>query len=145
MNCLQTESVGCNEHNVSEEKKNTSEYDIEYIHCLPTELRKLHSSEVSYSIASVFCCFGHRVRSFTLSEQLYNELESNWVDSLDLPTQNFVLVGAFSRKAHRARKQVFLNKIRRHAYRQNIPSVRTVTNAHAYWIRFLRYQWYTWL
>ena len=30
------------------------------------------------------------------------------VESLELPTQNVVLVGAFSRKAHRVRKQVFL-------------------------------------
>jgi len=43
-----------------------------------------------------------------LSEQLYNELKTNGVESLELPTQNIVLVGAFSRKAHRVRKQVFL-------------------------------------
>ena len=43
-----------------------------------------------------------------LSEQLYNELKANGVESLELPTQNCVLVGAFSRKAHRVRKQVFL-------------------------------------
>ena len=43
-----------------------------------------------------------------LSEQLYNELKANGVESLELPTQNFVLVGAFSRKARRVRKQIFL-------------------------------------
>jgi len=42
------------------------------------------------------------------SEQLYKELKLNGVESLELPTQNFVLVGAFSWKAHRVRKQVFL-------------------------------------
>jgi hypothetical protein len=42
-----------------------------------------------------------------LSEQLYNELKSNGVESLELPAQN-VLVGAFSQKAYRVRKQVFL-------------------------------------
>ena len=43
-----------------------------------------------------------------VSEQLYNELKVNGVESLELPTQNIVLVGAFSRKAHRVRKQVSL-------------------------------------
>jgi hypothetical protein len=43
-----------------------------------------------------------------LSEQLYNELKANGVENLELPTQNVVLVGAFSRKAHRVRKQVFV-------------------------------------
>jgi hypothetical protein len=39
---------------------------------------------------------------------LYNELKANGVKSLELPTQNVVLVGAFSRKAHRVKKQVFM-------------------------------------
>ena len=43
-----------------------------------------------------------------LSEQLYNELKANGVQSLELPTQNVVLVGAFSQKAHRVKKQVLL-------------------------------------
>jgi hypothetical protein len=43
-----------------------------------------------------------------LSEPLYNELKGNGFKSLELPTQNFVLGGAFSRKTHRVRKQVFL-------------------------------------
>jgi hypothetical protein len=43
-----------------------------------------------------------------LLEQLYNELKLNGFESLELPTQNVVLFGAFSGKAHRIRKQVFL-------------------------------------
>jgi hypothetical protein len=43
-----------------------------------------------------------------LSEPFYNELKANGVESLELPTQNGVLVRAFSRKAHGVRKQVFL-------------------------------------
>jgi hypothetical protein len=43
-----------------------------------------------------------------LSEPLYNELKVNGIESLELPTQNVVLVAAFSRKTHRVRKQVFL-------------------------------------
>lgn len=42
-----------------------------------------------------------------LSEQFYNELKAKGVKSLELPTQN-ILVGAFSRNAHRVRRQVFL-------------------------------------
>jgi len=34
-------------------------------------------------------------------------LRANGVDSLELPTQNVVLVGAFSRKTHQEKKQVF--------------------------------------
>ena len=43
-----------------------------------------------------------------LSTQLYNELRSNGVEILELPTQNVVLVGAFSRKTHRVKKQGFM-------------------------------------
>jgi hypothetical protein len=39
---------------------------------------------------------------------LYNKLILNGVESLELQTQNIVVVGEFSRKAHRVRKQVFL-------------------------------------
>jgi hypothetical protein len=44
----------------------------------------------------------------SMSEQLYKELKSNEIESLELPTQNFVFVGEFSRKAQRVRKQVYL-------------------------------------
>jgi hypothetical protein len=43
-----------------------------------------------------------------VSEQLYRELKANGVESLELPTQNLVLVGAFSRKEQRVTKQVYL-------------------------------------
>jgi hypothetical protein len=43
-----------------------------------------------------------------LSTQLYNELRANGVEILELPTQNVVLVGAFSRKKHHVKKQVFM-------------------------------------
>ena len=43
-----------------------------------------------------------------LSEELHNELKLNGVESLELATKNVVLVEAFSRKAHRVRKQIFL-------------------------------------
>jgi hypothetical protein len=43
-----------------------------------------------------------------MSEQLYRELKSNGVESLEMPRQNIVLVGTFSRKEQRVRKQVYL-------------------------------------
>jgi hypothetical protein len=43
-----------------------------------------------------------------LSENLYKELKSHGADCVELPKQNVVLVDAFSRKAQRVRKQVFL-------------------------------------
>jgi len=46
--------------------------------------------------------------AFVLSTQLYNELRANGVEILELPTQNVVLVGAFSRKTHHVKKQVFM-------------------------------------
>ena len=77
-----------------------------------------------------------------LSEQLYNELKANGVESLEMLTQNVVLVGAFSRKVHRVRKQVLLTLKFEDLHRSNMPRVRTVTNAHADWIQFLHCQWY---
>jgi hypothetical protein len=43
-----------------------------------------------------------------MSENLYREFKALGVESLELPTQNLVLVGAFSRKEQRVRKQVYL-------------------------------------
>jgi hypothetical protein len=43
-----------------------------------------------------------------LSENLYKELKSHGVDCVELPKQTVVLVDAFSRKAQRVRKRVFL-------------------------------------
>jgi len=69
-----------------------------------------------------------------LSKQLYNELKLNGVESLELPIQKFVLVGAFSGKAHRVRKQVLLTLKFGDTHRSDIPCVRIVTNAHVDWI-----------
>ena len=41
--------------------------------------------------------------------QMYDELRTRGVESLELPTQNVVLVGAFSQKTHRVKKQVFMS------------------------------------
>jgi hypothetical protein len=43
-----------------------------------------------------------------LSMQMYDELRAKGVESLELPTQNIVLVGAFSQKTHRVKKKVFM-------------------------------------
>jgi hypothetical protein len=109
MNCLQTERVGCNEHNVSEEKP-SSECDIIYLHYV-NEQNLGSCPQVKFLIGSHQYSAGLDTvcEASILSEQLCNELKANGVESLELPTKkNFVLVGAFSRKAHRLRKQVFL-------------------------------------
>jgi hypothetical protein len=76
--------------------------------CQRTEFRKLPSREVSCRIASVFCRLDTGCEASILLEQLYKELKENGVESLELPTQNVVLVGAFSRNAYTVRKQVFV-------------------------------------
>ena len=43
-----------------------------------------------------------------MSKRLYSELKSKGIESLELPTQNLVLVGAFSGKEQRVKKQVYL-------------------------------------
>src|SRR5215510_4582257 len=43
-----------------------------------------------------------------MSERLYSELKSRGIESLELPTQNLVLVGAFGRKEQRVKKHVYL-------------------------------------
>jgi len=108
MNSLQTERFGCNEHNMSEEEP-SSECDIVYLYYVNEqnlgscpEVKFLIGSH-QYSVVLDTVC-----KASILSEQLYNELKANGVESLKLPTQNRVLVGAFSRKVHRVRKQVFL-------------------------------------
>jgi len=108
MNCLQTERVGCNEHNVSEEKP-YSECDIIYPHYV-NEQNLGSCRQVKFLIGShqYSAVLDTGCEASILSEQSYNELKANGVESLELPTQKFVLVGAFSRKTHRVRKQVFL-------------------------------------
>jgi len=108
MNCLQTERVGCNEHNVSEEKP-ASECDIVYLHYV-NEQNLGSCPQVRFPIGShqYSAVLDTGYEASILSEQLYNELEANGVESLELPAQNVVLVGAFSRKGNRVRKQVFL-------------------------------------
>jgi hypothetical protein len=43
-----------------------------------------------------------------ISEFMYRELKAKGVESIELPTQNVVLVGAFNKKEQRVRKQVYL-------------------------------------
>ena len=106
MNCLQPDKVGCNKHNVSEENP-YSEYNIVYLHYINEQnlgscpqVKFLIGSHQHSAVLDTGC------EASILSKQLYNELKANGVESLELPTQNVVLLGAFSRKAHRVRKQV---------------------------------------
>jgi len=108
VNCLQTERFGCNEHNGSE-GKNVSEYDMVYPNYVNEQnlgscpqAKFLIGSHQYSAVLDTGC------EASILSEQLYNELKLNGVESLELPTKNVVLVEAFNRKAHRVRKQVFL-------------------------------------
>jgi len=82
-------------------KKNASKYDIVYLHYVNeqnlgscTQVKFLIGSHQYSAVLDTGC------EASILSEQLYNELISSGVESLDFR--------AFSRKAHRARKQVFL-------------------------------------
>ena len=86
-----------------------SEYDLVYIHYVNEHnlgscpiVKFLVGSHQYSAVLDTGC------EASILSEQLYNELKSHGIDSLELPTQNVVLVGTFSRKAQRVRKQVFL-------------------------------------
>jgi len=108
MNCLQTERVGCNEHNVSEEKT-ASEYDTVYLPYV-NEQNLGSCPQVKFLMGShqYSAVLDKGCEASILSEQLYNKLILNGVESLELQTQNIVVVGEFSRKAHRVRKQVFL-------------------------------------
>ena len=60
-------------------------------------------SVVSYQLSAVL---DTGCEASIVSTQLYNELRANGVEILELPTQNVVLVGAFSRKTHHVKKQV---------------------------------------
>jgi hypothetical protein len=106
--CLQTGRFGCNEYNVSEEKP-ASEYDIVYLYYV-NEQNLGSCPQVKFLIGShrFSAILDTGCKASILSEHLYNELKLNGVESLELPTKNAVLVEAFSRKAHRVRKQVLL-------------------------------------
>jgi hypothetical protein len=96
------------DHNVAEEIT-VSEDDFIYLHYI-NEQNLGNSPQVKFHIGSqqYSAVVDTGCEASILSEPLYNELKAKGVESLELPTQNVVLVGAFSRKAHRVRKQVFL-------------------------------------
>jgi hypothetical protein len=88
---------------------NPSECDIIHVHCIKEE--NLGSSplvEFLRRSPQYSAVLGTGREAFILSENLYKELKSRGVDCLELPTQNVVFVGAFSRKAQRVRKRVYL-------------------------------------
>jgi hypothetical protein len=91
------------------EEKTTSKCDIVYLHYVNeqkigscTQVKFLIGSHQYSAILDTGC------EVSILSEQLYKELKLKGDESLELPTQNVIFVGAFSGKAHRARNQVFL-------------------------------------
>jgi hypothetical protein len=108
MNCLQVETFRCDEHNMSEEKPN-SEYDIVNLHYVNKQnlgscpqVQFLIGAQQYSAVLDIEC------EALILSKQLYKKLKSNRVDSLELPTLNFVLVAAFSWKAQRVKRPAFL-------------------------------------
>jgi hypothetical protein len=91
------------------EYANPSECDIIHIHCIKEE--NLGSSplvEFLRRLPQYSAILGTGREASILSENLYKELKSRGVDCLELPTQNVVFVGAFSRKAQSVRKRIFL-------------------------------------
>jgi hypothetical protein len=107
MNRLQKERFRCEERNIYEQKPD-SEYDIVYLHYV-NEQNLGSCTQVKFLIgAHKYVVLDTGCEASIMSEQLYKELKSNGADSLELPTQNFVLVGAFSRKAQRVRKHEYL-------------------------------------
>ena len=92
MNCLQTGRFGCNEHNLSEEKA-ASEWGIVYLYYVNEQtlgscpqMKFLTGSHQYSAVLDTGC------EASILSEQFYNELKSNGVESLELPTQIFLLI-----------------------------------------------------
>jgi hypothetical protein len=95
------------EHNVAEEMS-VSKYIIylDYINKQNLGNSPLVKFRIRSQQYSAFVDMG--CEASILSEPLYNQLKAKGVESHELPTQNVVLVGAFSTKAHRVRKEVFL-------------------------------------
>ena len=114
------------------EKKTVSGCDVIYLHyvneqnlggchqvkfLIGTQVMFLIGTQVKFLIGTqVKFLIGTRQYSAVLdtgcetseqSKQLYNEQKSKGVENLQLSTQNLVLVGTFSRKVQRVRKQYY--------------------------------------
>jgi len=87
-------------------KKTASEYNIVYLHYV-NEQNLGSCSQVKFLIGwhQYSAVLDTGCEASILSQQLYNELKLNAVESFELPTQNLVLVEEFSRKAHKVRKK----------------------------------------
>jgi hypothetical protein len=71
------------------------------------------------------------VRSITHIWTNDGKLKSSRVESLDLPTQNLVLVGAFSRRKQAEKESVLNPQFRKRVSRQDITSVEAIVDADA--------------
>jgi hypothetical protein len=73
------------------EEKTVSEYDIVYLHYV-NEKNLGTCPQVKFLIGShrYSAVLDTRCKASILSEQLYNELKANGVESLELPTQVFM-------------------------------------------------------
>jgi hypothetical protein len=105
---VKTERAGHTDQNVAGEIT-VSEYDTIFLHYI-NEQNLGNSPQVKFCIGSqqYSAVVDTGCEASIMSKTLYNELKAKGVESLELPTQNVVLVRAFSNKAHRVRKQVFL-------------------------------------
>jgi hypothetical protein len=88
MNCLQAERFGCHEHNVPEEKT-ASECDIVYLYYIEQNLGSCCQVKFLIGLHQCSAVLDTVCEASILSEQLYNELKSNGVKSLELPTKRW--------------------------------------------------------
>jgi hypothetical protein len=101
-------SVTCKETGVPAENRD-AENDVIYLHYV-NQQNVERCPQIKFLIGNHPCSavIDTGCEASLISEQLYEDLKSRGVESLELPTQNLVLVGAFSRKEQRVKKQAYL-------------------------------------
>jgi hypothetical protein len=108
MGCLQAENSRCEERKLSGE---ISDADLNMVYLHFVNQNNLGSSpQVKFILGTqqYSAILDTACEASIISENMYRELKAKGVKSLELPTQNVVLIGAFSRKEERVRKQVYL-------------------------------------
>jgi hypothetical protein len=86
-----------------------AEIDVIYLHYV-NQQNVESCPRVNFLIGTYPCSavVGAGCEASLISKQMYGKLKSRRVESLDLPTQNLILVGAFSRR-EQAEKASVLN------------------------------------
>jgi hypothetical protein len=107
MGCIQVEKFECEEQKIGE----ICNADLAMVYLHFVNQNNLESSpQVKFMLGSqqYSAILDTGCEASIISESMYRELKAKGVESLELPTQNVVLVGAFNGKEQRVRKQVYL-------------------------------------